>query len=690
MSESSLTRDTPRSPPSRPTPSYIPYPGSFPSDLDTRDGIPRGAPRSSVFSHRHLPSLAPSTQSWVNSNLLSPPAPPSEQNQIATPAYGSRTLPNILESRHYSYSQDEEYMNIDPADRGPGDGWTNGYPTYPMPEHQQQTYYSDAPQQDLGFNSNVAQHVEEKKPGGFFYSLRRLNPLRKRKKGPARTAGAIPVMQGTDAQEYPSIPPDYSSNPPTPIAPVPSESASVQYVQAMEMPIPETDSPPIDSREQYNQSIASHREPLSVFVVPPSDTSGGDTTRPPRSESVHTHVSDRRPPSRHDNDDRADSRQTSTGSHSDTDEPQTPQGPVLADLHPAEDYRKMSIPSSGSASRSDPSIGEHISRVQKFVKDVGGLPWMSRGRITMDYRPGSRGRGGRILHVGSHGKPPPDKPSESWYTPGSPGHKSVDLLSNGTPSASSAMSPTASSSSSAPFRSPRRRVSAEELATSPRSNYRRREAYESPSSSNSSRYEPPRHRGHDDSRRRTSPRRHHHHHRHHDSHHRHHARAHDVLPIPTLAYQPAAPAYPQTYPQAYPQTYIQYPPPIAQTQIVYSPPQQPQPLFFVQQRPGSGETATPVPNAIRLSPDLRQLPHVQQQNIPIENQQQHSQPRSPNPRPQIQQPTPQSMQQVSPIYVVGSPAYVRAQPLQNIAMPGQYAYPYSLPGPPPPPSAHPH
>ncbi|KAJ7594067.1 hypothetical protein C8J56DRAFT_925926 [Mycena floridula] len=86
---------------------------------------------------------------------------------------------------------------------------------------------------------------------------------------------------------------------------------------------------------------------------------------------------------------------------------------------PASDYAKMDSPTPPSSDVS------YLSRIHRFFRDLGDLPWVSPDRVTADYVPGqSKKRRPRQI----------ERPAVSWYD-GDPRHQnlSINLLSSGSP-----------------------------------------------------------------------------------------------------------------------------------------------------------------------------------------------------------------------------------------------------------------
>ena len=95
------------------------------------------------------------------------------------------------------------------------------------------------------------------------------------------------------------------------------------------------------------------------------------------------------------------------------------------------------------ASHYDPSFTSHLNPVEKFFKGLYNLPWVARERVTIDYRPGDSNRAKIKVRGGVK------KPMASWYravtavvsrSPSRRGSRNLDLLSNGTGSASASTS----------------------------------------------------------------------------------------------------------------------------------------------------------------------------------------------------------------------------------------------------------
>ena len=90
------------------------------------------------------------------------------------------------------------------------------------------------------------------------------------------------------------------------------------------------------------------------------------------------------------------------------------------------------------ASHYDPSFASHLTPVEKFFKGLYNLPWVARERVTIDYRPGDSNRAKIKVRGGVK------RPMASWYravvSRSRRGSRDLDLLSNGTGSASASTS----------------------------------------------------------------------------------------------------------------------------------------------------------------------------------------------------------------------------------------------------------
>ena len=90
------------------------------------------------------------------------------------------------------------------------------------------------------------------------------------------------------------------------------------------------------------------------------------------------------------------------------------------------------------ASHYDPSFASHLTPVEKFFKGLYNLPWVARDRVTIDYRPGDSNRAKIKVRGGVK------RPMASWYravvSRSRRGSRDLDLLSNGTGSASASTS----------------------------------------------------------------------------------------------------------------------------------------------------------------------------------------------------------------------------------------------------------
>ncbi|KAF7307400.1 hypothetical protein MIND_00534200 [Mycena indigotica] len=109
--------------------------------------------------------------------------------------------------------------------------------------------------------------------------------------------------------------------------------------------------------------------------------------------------------------------------------------PQFYEPQPGPDYAKISPP------RSEASLGSYIARVQRFIKAINDLPWISSDRVTVDYIPrGAREQMALESAMGSSiGSPRPRPRSRvgrrttvSWYNSNQP-PGSVDLLAGSTP-----------------------------------------------------------------------------------------------------------------------------------------------------------------------------------------------------------------------------------------------------------------
>jgi len=90
------------------------------------------------------------------------------------------------------------------------------------------------------------------------------------------------------------------------------------------------------------------------------------------------------------------------------------------------------------ASHYDPSFASHLTPVERFFKGLYNLPWVARERVTIDYRPGDSNRAKIKVKGGVK------RPMASWYravvSRSRRGSRDLDLLSNGTGSASASTS----------------------------------------------------------------------------------------------------------------------------------------------------------------------------------------------------------------------------------------------------------
>jgi hypothetical protein len=216
--------------------------------------------------------------------------------------------------------------------------------------------------------------------GGFVSGLKRLPRVKlknprvvdgiDRKERARRRA----LLEGTSAE---SDPPSYQPYPDQPPL-IPS----VEVIEAMEMPTQHT-----------------------ISVTSPSVRDSGDPEQALAEYSDQPHSR----PNIHDG-------ETTLIHQSDINI----RSPVEVEPLPTSDYDKMS-----SVLHATPSvsIASHINRLQKFVRDLNELPWVS-SRVAVDYFPEQNGRRG-------HGKTKTPKVTDTWY----PVHDNdLDLLSNGTPS----------------------------------------------------------------------------------------------------------------------------------------------------------------------------------------------------------------------------------------------------------------
>ena len=90
------------------------------------------------------------------------------------------------------------------------------------------------------------------------------------------------------------------------------------------------------------------------------------------------------------------------------------------------------------ASHYDPPFASHLTPVERFFKGLYHLPWVARERVTIDYRPGDSNRAKIKVRGGVK------RPMASWYravvSRSRRGSRDLDLLSNGTGSASASTS----------------------------------------------------------------------------------------------------------------------------------------------------------------------------------------------------------------------------------------------------------
>ncbi|KAG0702252.1 hypothetical protein DFH29DRAFT_1079599 [Suillus ampliporus] len=91
--------------------------------------------------------------------------------------------------------------------------------------------------------------------------------------------------------------------------------------------------------------------------------------------------------------------------------------PVLVEPRPAEDFAKMESPIRPPP---EESIASQVARIQRFMRDLSGLPWISPARISNEYVPGQGDRR-------RHSRQRYSKTSKSWYTQRNKG--TLDLLS---------------------------------------------------------------------------------------------------------------------------------------------------------------------------------------------------------------------------------------------------------------------
>ena len=90
------------------------------------------------------------------------------------------------------------------------------------------------------------------------------------------------------------------------------------------------------------------------------------------------------------------------------------------------------------ASHYDPSFASHLTPIEKFFNGLYNLPWVARERVTIDYRPGDSNRAKIKVKGGVK------RPMASWYravvSHSQRGSRDLDLLGNGTESASASTS----------------------------------------------------------------------------------------------------------------------------------------------------------------------------------------------------------------------------------------------------------
>ncbi|KAF4584878.1 hypothetical protein EYR40_001703 [Pleurotus pulmonarius] len=677
------------------------------NDLDVvHEGMP--SQRVSSRYNRLPPASHASVRSWVSTfppnQQPPPPPPPPAAINLPSPVHEARGLSEHRSRPPTGFGTEDEYMNIDRHNvvQENGYGWTT-QGVYPHP--------MEVVSPRISADGEIAPYPGRREKrgfvGGFFAGLlgRRGKGGGKRKQNEPMTP--IGVGHGDAANlaaQSGATLPQYSSNPPTPVAP--RAPTNIEYTVPIEMPIPEV-AEPAPSEFMPRQSVTSQtparRPSIRISITPASVVS---STSQARSQSDHTpsvHASTvrqdsvhRNAPTRHTQSD--SDRFTSQREDADQGSPHSPNA-VLADIQPTNDYRKMARPPPSTSTYS------HIDRVQKFFRDLGRLPWIKHDRITLDYKPGIRGPDGdhrprkteeRIVIL--------NKPPVRWYYEDSPAAHSVDLLSAGEPSSSSRFSGSSRSRTvssprrrnsgdappthrytddgyrSSPYDSARRSNGARRSQTPPR-DFRQTDHGRSPplspppvhhhrSRSPSLPSSPPdqrRHRSHT-SASSTPPQRRQQHMNRHQHHH-----PPPVPQIPRHLQQPPQPPQFAVPAAIYAPTYIPYGHP-SQHMTLASPIYAPhQPIFVMQSQTGSGSGGTPMPTAVRL-------------NTPDPNN-----PQLPPPQPQQQQsPPPPGLfsgqaGQASPLYLsslVPMPGYVLsdgvASPTTNL--PGQYVYSHPQPG----------
>jgi len=455
--------------------------------------IRRTATHGSHQSHHTQTSISPSTRSWVYSNQMNPPPPPLEPAPSVghTPFHGPRPLPepnaHYMTRRQFhdvpeeDEDDDEDYMHQPQGATQMLGGIHFGVPArYVVPAPSSQSSPATPPQIPRRDHSLV---------GGFFKGIKRIPRMfrggrSKRQLSPLGTEANTDITGLTTGNTLPR----YLSNPS--IGPTNPQFAHRLSQAVANGSLPADTTP---AAFQLRPALVSPRQPMVTVTPPSDRAEeeqqaeyfeGPPLHGPPQiivtdsSDHIHANPMDRATVMAYNRDSEAPTvTQTHPTSSARASVPhRSPSMPRVS--YPAELPTRASaqaqmesfapIPVAGSSpplrslhrpttqsftssrqtprgilsppetsaytvttatSYYDPSFSTDLTPVEKFFKSLYHLPWVSQGRVTVDYRPGDSPRAkGKLKSL--------KRPLSSWYysVMARSRRNSVDLSSSNTAS----------------------------------------------------------------------------------------------------------------------------------------------------------------------------------------------------------------------------------------------------------------
>ncbi|KAH7910207.1 hypothetical protein BJ138DRAFT_1153468 [Hygrophoropsis aurantiaca] len=366
-------------------PNYAPR---SPSDYRDYQPEPRRQSQTRIrdvtwISHQPSSAHTPQTPRWIPPPQPIPiPTPPADHvhNTISRPQTESDWL--------------DEFMTVTAGGEIEGE------------RHMHEFQEDGMVHPEMGYGFSEERKGESRNfVGGFVNGLRRLpkimskGRLRDRKNPRQHTTNTIDL----DRDPLPRYQSNDQLNFEQPLS-------DVQYVEGMDMP----------SVEIAPEHPVSPRIPMNGPANGNGNTNPstpGDMRRERLTLSaVHEHSYEQ-----HDNNPGSSSSALRTPHHTFHPSAEAIRSPVLASPKPGSDFAKMESP---IRAPSDTSIGTQFVRVQRFVRELNELPWVS-SRVAVEYKPGESSRA-------KYRRQRDSKPSASWYN--TRHDRSLDLLA-GPPSA---------------------------------------------------------------------------------------------------------------------------------------------------------------------------------------------------------------------------------------------------------------